>query len=55
MTLYQYSDLNKNQKADRLWEEGEFISNTKVGADIFVLYAFYGYFVEVLIVEDRIF
>jgi hypothetical protein len=38
MTLYQYNSLNKNQKAEMLWKEGEFISNTKVETIFFLFY-----------------
>ena len=45
--LYEYLLLNRDEKANYLWEHGEFIINLKEPEHSFNLYTLNGYFVEV--------
>ena len=47
MELYEYLLLNRDEKAQYLWENGELIANLKEGEQGFNLYSLNGYYVEV--------
>jgi hypothetical protein len=47
--LYQYLLLSRDERATYLWENGEFITNTKESEYSYSLYALNGYYVEVRI------
>ena len=47
MELYEYSQQTLNNRADLLWEYGEFIQSVRLETMNYSLYSFFGYYVEV--------
>ena len=54
LSLYEYIALDENQRANLLWQDGEFITNVKVGSESIALYTIYMYFVEVTMKNDEV-
>ena len=52
--LYEFTALNQNQRANLLWQDGEFIANVNVGSESFTLYTIYMYFAEVTMDNNEI-
>ncbi len=53
MELYEFSLLPINDRANTLWQNGEFIINVKENTSSYNLYSLFGYFVEVKLSEEN--
>ncbi len=47
--LYQFLLFNRDERANYLWEYGDFITNLKESVHSYSLYSLNGYFVETLL------
>ncbi|MBN8703804.1 MAG: hypothetical protein J0M08_12120 [Bacteroidetes bacterium] len=53
--LYEFNKLTKNERADLLWQHGEFVGSVKLRGLSFSLYTLSDFYVEVLVQEDEIY
>jgi hypothetical protein len=54
LTLYQYSSLDNNDKAELLWKEGEFLYNTVENSIVYNLYSLYNFYVELIMINGYV-
>lgn len=54
LSIYEYITLDTAQRAEILWDKGEFISNTVIEDCGFALYSLYGFYVEVVLVQTEL-
>lgn len=53
LTLYEYSSLPLNEKAETLWQHGEFLTNVDMGNVAYSLHAVFKFYVEITIVGGQ--
>ena len=54
LSLYEYIALDTSQRAETLWQEGEFMTNLVDGNHAYSLYSLHGFYVEVVLVDNEI-
>ncbi len=52
--IYEYIILTDAQRADILWTDGDFITNVVEKERAYALYALYGFYVEVTLIDNQI-
>jgi hypothetical protein len=54
LSFYDFILLNKTDRAQMLWQDGEFIIHHQAGAEMFALYSLHGFYVEVTMFDSAI-
>lgn len=54
LSLYEFISLNNSQRGEILWSEGEFLENVVYDKTGYSLYALFGFYVEVILIENEV-
>ncbi len=54
LSMYEFILLDTAERAEILWDKGEFISNAVIEDCAYNLYTLYGFYVEVVLVQTEL-